>query len=118
MHNELELNGYNIATVIHPFTSLAKDVNIGKGCTLNTSCTVDHDSIIGDFVHLSPGVSLAGEVQVGNSTWLGINSTIINKISITGNCILGAGSVVIRDITEEGIYGGNIAKRIGNISKK
>ena len=42
---------------------------IGKGCIINTGSTIDHDNIIGDYVHISPGAHLAGTIKVGKGTW-------------------------------------------------
>lgn len=85
---------------------------IGSGCIINTGATVDHDSFIEDYVHISPGVHLAGTVKVGECTWLGIGSIVINNISITSGCKIGAGAVVIRDINETGIYVGIPSRRL------
>lgn len=85
---------------------------IGKGCIINTSATIDHDNCIEDFVHISPGVHIAGSVKVGNGTWLGIGSIVSNNVMITNGCNVGAGSVVIRDINETGTYLGVPARRV------
>ncbi len=68
------------------------------GCIINTGATVDHDCNLGCGVHVSPGVHIAGQVKIGDYTWLGIGSTVIQKCSIKENVMVGAGAVVIRDI--------------------
>lgn len=83
---------------------------IGRGCIINTAATVDHDCELGDYVHLSPGVHLAGTVRVGEGTWLGIGSVVGNNLSICGHAIIGAGAAVVRDIRESGTYVGVPAK--------
>lgn len=85
---------------------------IGKGCIINTSSSIDHDNIIGDYVHISPGVKLAGAVNIGRESWLGIGSIVINNISITSGCILGASTVVVKNIPESGTYIGVPARRV------
>ena len=40
------------------------DTKIGKGCIINTSASVDHDCTLDDFVHISVGAHLAGNVRV------------------------------------------------------
>ena len=130
LQNKLEFDGYNIATVIHPFTSISESsvigpgavilagvvinpfVVIGKGCIINTSCSVDHESEISDFVHLSPGSRLAGTVFVGARTWIGTNSTVINNVNIMNDVIIGAGSLVLTDVVETGTYVGSPVKKI------
>ena len=122
IYRELENIGIETITLIHPSAIIGNDVEIGlgtvvmagtvinsssrigKACIINTSSSVDHDNLIGDFVHIAPGVRLAGTVKVGNGSWLGIGSVVSNNLSICSNCKLGAGAVVVKDIEESGTY--------------
>ena len=112
------------ATLIHPASVIADDVTIcegtvvmagavinpgaviGRGAIINTGSSVDHDCMIGDYVHVSVGAHLAGTVSVGDCTWIGAGATVINNVIICGGCMIGAGAVVIRDITVPGTYVG------------
>ena len=122
IYRELENIGIETITLIHPSAIIGNDVEIGLGTVvmagtvinsssrigkawiINTSSSVDHDKLIGDFVHIAPGVRLAGTVKVGNGSWLGIGSVVSNNLSICSNCKLGAGAVVVKDIEESGTY--------------
>lgn len=77
---------------------------IGKHCIINTNCTVEHDNIIKSFSHISVGTMLAGNVYVGEKTWIGIGASVKNGITICDNCLIGAGAVVVKDIVKPGIY--------------
>ncbi|MES5891530.1 NeuD/PglB/VioB family sugar acetyltransferase [Bacillus cereus group sp. RP43] len=130
VQRRLEAEGASIPVLIHPSAIIGEQVyleegtvvmagavincctKIGKGCIINTASTIDHDNIIEDYVHISPGAHLAGTVKVGSGTWLAIGSVVINNINITNECKIGAGAVVIRDIAEIGTYVGVPAKRI------
>jgi sugar O-acyltransferase (sialic acid O-acetyltransferase NeuD family) len=130
LHENLENLGASIPVLIHPNAVVGSEVEIGagtvlmagvvincctrigKGCIINTGSTVDHDNCIEDFVHISPGVHLAGTVKVGQGSWLGIGSLVSNNINITSKCKIGAGGVVIEDITESGTYVGIPVRRI------
>ncbi|MFJ7363440.1 acetyltransferase [Peribacillus frigoritolerans] len=130
VHRKLEAKGVYIPTLIHPTAVIGEKVElasgtvvmagvvvncctiIGKGCIINTGATVDHDNIIEDFVHISPGAHLAGTVKVGKGSWLGIGSVVSNNVYITSRCIVGAGAVVLRDITETGTYVGVPSSKI------
>lgn len=101
-----------IGTVIMAGVVINSATRIGKGCIINTAATVDHDNRIADFVHVSPGAHLAGMVVIGQKTWIGIGSTISNNLTITGDCKIGAGAVVVKDITESGTYVGVPARSI------
>ena len=122
--------GLNVVSLIHPGSVIGTDVEvgigtavmagvvinsssrIGKGCIINTSSSLDHDNVIEDYVHISPGVRTAGSVSIGKGTWLGIGSIVSNNINICSGCKVGAGAVVVKDIPEPGTYVGVPVRRV------
>lgn len=74
---------------------------IHKGSIINTGTIVEHDCEVGQYVHLSPNVTLGGTVSVGKNSWIGIGATIINNIRVGDNCVVGAGSVVIHNVQSD-----------------
>lgn len=123
--------GLSVISLIHPSAVIGTDVEIGigttvmagvvinsssrigKGCIINTSCSLDHDNVIEDYVHISPGVRTAGNLSVGKGTCLGIGSVVSNNMNICSGCQVGAGAVVVKDITEPGTYVGVPVRRVG-----
>lgn len=81
-------------------TIITNDVKLGVGTLINLNCTVGHDTKIGDFVELSPGVHISGNCTIGNYCNIGTNATILPKISVGENVIIGAGSVITKDIPD------------------
>lgn len=130
VQENLRNEGAYIATLIHPTTTIGYDVIIGNGtvimagvvinsstvigngCIVNTSSSIDHDNKIDDYVHISPGVNLAGTVSIDKGNWIGIGASVSNNITICAGCRIGAGSVVIKNIDEVGTYVGTPARRI------
>lgn len=129
IQEKLEIRGANIPVLIHPEAVIGREVEIGvgtvimagvvvnccttigKGCIINTGATIDHDNLIEDYVHISPGVHTAGAVRIGKGTWLGIGSIVSNNITITSGCTIGAGAVVVKNIGKSGTYVGIPARR-------
>ena len=68
--------------------------------------------LVDDYVHISPGVHLAGTVSVGKKTWMGVGSSCLNNITIGPDVIVGGGSTVIRNIEVSGTYVGTPARRV------
>jgi sugar O-acyltransferase (sialic acid O-acetyltransferase NeuD family) len=95
-------------TIINPLTK------IGKGVIINSCAIVEHECIIGDFVHIAPGAVIAGGVLVGDNTFIGARAVIKQGIKICEDVIIGAGTVVLKDITEPGTYVGIPALKILN----
>lgn len=86
---------------------------VGKHCIVNTSVSLDHDNVLEDYVHISPGSHLAGNVKVSEETWICTGVTVINNITIAKNNVIGAGAIVIKDIEEsDSTYVGIPVKKI------
>lgn len=99
-------------TVIMANAVVNPSARIGKHCIINTGAIVEHDNILEDYVHLSPNVTLAGIVKVGKSTHIGAGSCTKQVLNIASDCVIGAGSVIVKDITESGTYVGVPARKI------
>ncbi len=130
IQSELEIAEASMPRLIHPSAIIGEKVelgvgtvvmagvvinccsSIGKGCIINTGVTIDHDNVIENYVHISPGARLAGTVRVGKRSWIGIGSVVTNNVYIISECMVGAGAVVVRDITEAGTYVGVPARKI------
>lgn len=87
-------------------------VELGTGVICNTSSSIDHECIIGDFTHIAPGAVLCGNVMVGRGTFVGANSVIRQGIRIGDNVTIGAGTVVIKDIPDNATVVGNPARSL------
>lgn len=88
------------------------NARIGKNCIINTGAIVEHDCIIEDFVHVAPGVILSGSVHIAENSHIGTNSTVIQNMKIGSNTIIGAGSVVIKDINKSAKAYGNPCREV------
>lgn len=71
---------------------------VGENVIINTSSSVDHDCHIGAYSHIAPGVTLCGSVRIETGCRIGAGTTIIEGITIEEEAIIGAGSLVLRNI--------------------
>lgn len=99
-------------TVVMANAVINSCAKIGRHCIINTGAIVEHDNVLGDYVHLSPNVALAGMVSVGKSTHIGTGTCTKQVLNITSDCVFGAGSVIVKDITESGTYAGVPVRKI------
>lgn len=67
---------------------------------------------MGNTVHIAPGVVLAGTVEVDNFSFIGANSVVKQGVKIGEKVIVGAGSVILRDIPDGKIIIGNPGKEL------
>lgn len=120
--------GFGDNCFVGPFVEIQKNVIIGNNCriqshsficelvTIGNNCFISHGA---KFVNdkFSTGKPAGGNkdlwkhTRVGNNVSIGTNATIL-PVNICDNVVIGAGSVVTKDITEPGIYAGNPAKLI------
>ena len=109
------------------------NIEIGDYSSLNRGCWVSNDTIIGNDVMMGPEViMLSGghnvnrtdipmreqgapprkPIIIGNDVWIGTRSIILPGVNIGSHSIIGAGSVVTKDVPEWAIVAGNPAKLI------
>ena len=79
-------------------TILTTDIQLGNHVLINLNCTIGHDTRVGDFTSMMPGVNVAGEVEIGRSVLVGSGANILNRVHIGDNSKVGMGSVVIHDV--------------------
>ena len=117
-HHHLLQVGATLGTLIHPSAVISRYAKVGVGSVImancvinafskigeasiiNTAATIDHDCILEDGVHVSPGANLAGGVSVGESSWLGIGCQVKQLITIGNAVVVGAGATVVSNIDD------------------
>jgi sugar O-acyltransferase (sialic acid O-acetyltransferase NeuD family) len=76
---------------LQPFAS------IGANVTLWSGNHIGHHSIIEDDVFLASQVVVSGGVRIGQGSFVGVNVTIRDHVTIGKKCVLGAGALVLED---------------------
>jgi sugar O-acyltransferase (sialic acid O-acetyltransferase NeuD family) len=117
-------------TIIHPNAIISKwveigegsiitagviitcDIKIGKHSQLNLHTTIGHDCIIGDYFTTVPGSNISGSCLFGNKVYFGTNSSVRQGVSICDDVTIGMGGVVVKNISESGVYIGNPLKKL------
>jgi acetyltransferase-like isoleucine patch superfamily enzyme len=111
---------------IGPFTEIQKSVTIGNRVKVQSHSFICELVSIGDDCFIGHGVmfindlfskggpaggdqSLWQHTKIGNHVSIGSNATIL-PVNICDHVVIGAGSVVTKDITKPGVYAGNPAK--------
>lgn len=85
-------------SIICAHTILTVDIQIGTHVIINLDCTIGHDAVIEDFATLYPSVNISGATRIGRCTELGTGMQIIQGKTIGHEAIIGAGTVVVKDI--------------------
>lgn len=114
------------------------NIEIGENFYANHNCTILDGAkvIFGDNVFIAPGcgfytaghpfdaiqrnigLEYAYPITIGNNVWISAQSVILPGVTIGDNTIIGAGSVVTKDIPANVIAVGNPCRVLRSISEK
>ena len=93
------------------------NIRVGDFTIFNLNATIGHDVIVDDFVNVSPGANISGNVHIGTRCWVGTGAAInqgtgAKNLIIGTDTVIGSGSVVLKDCEPNAVYVGIPAKRI------
>lgn len=126
---QLSETGGRALTVMHPRASVSPhariaegsfvaagavvgpDALVGRSTIVNHGAIVDHDAIVGDYCHIAPGASLAGQIRLGRNVLVGAGARVLPGVNIGDNVTIGAGAVVTRDFESNQTLVGMPARR-------
>jgi acetyltransferase-like isoleucine patch superfamily enzyme len=123
-------------TLFPPFTAdFGKNISIGKRVFINSGCrfqdqggiTIGDDSLIGhnaviatlqhDIAPSRRSNLIPLPVVIGCNVWLGANVTVLPGVTIGNDSVIGAGSVVTKDVPSRSIAIGSPARVVRTISE-
>ena len=118
-------------------TGIHGEINIGENCGISNCCIVSQSKItIGDYVYIGGGVRIydndfhsvyinerlnkpnlipSKEVIIGDRVFIGGHSIILKGVKIGNNAVIGAGSIVTNNVSENQIWAGVPAKKVKDL---
>ena len=125
-----EIPDFNFVNAIHPSVVIGDNVQLGEGvvmmagCIINpkskigdftffaTGAQVDHDCNIKNYSSISAGSITGGYVTLGEFSAITLGVTVVDRLKIGKNTVVGAGSLVIKDLPDNVLVYGNPCKVI------
>ena len=118
---------------IGPFVEIQKGVTVGAKTKIQSHAFICELVSIGSNCFVSHGVMFVNDLFteggpaggkkelwkptiIGNDVSIGTNATLL-PVTVCDHVVIGAGSVVTKDITEPGVYAGNPATKIRGLKK-
>ncbi len=102
---------FNLVVLDEAPVTFGNNVFIAPNCAFYTA---GHPT---DPVERNKGLEYARPITVGDNVWIGGNVCVLPGVRIGDNCVIGAGSVVVKDIPANSVAVGNPCKAIKSISK-
>ena len=95
-------------------------LNKGNKIVIGTNCRISHNVRMytssadpdQDFINVEIKPSRCGDIIIGNGVWIGANVFINPGVTISDNAVVGANSIVTKDVPANAIVGGVPAKLI------
>jgi sugar O-acyltransferase (sialic acid O-acetyltransferase NeuD family) len=126
-------NKYSLtfSTLIHPTVILGSHIQMGEGvtinvqtaigpnaylddfCSINRCSSIGHETRIGKYTSIGPGVAIASSVHIGEKCRIGMKAGILEHLYIGDWAVIGAGSLVNKDVPQGVVAYGVPAKVIG-----
>jgi sugar O-acyltransferase (sialic acid O-acetyltransferase NeuD family) len=123
---------FTFVNAIHPSVIIGNNVKLGvgivamAGCIFNpksqignftffaTGAQVEHDCQIGDFSSISAGSITGGYVKLGKFSAITLGVTVIDRLEIGENTVVGSGSLVTKSLPDNVLAYGSPAKVMRN----
>lgn len=123
---------FEFINAIHPSVIIGNNVKLGCGITamagvifnpkskigdftfFATGAQIEHDCIISDFASVSAGSVMGGYVKLGKFSALTLGVTVLDRLEIGENTVVGAGSLVLKSLPSNVLAYGNPASIVRN----
>lgn len=79
---------------------------------------IAHNCIIEECVMVVACAEVSGSVRVGKRSWLGPNCSIIDRITIGEDCVVGMGAVVLKSLPDRSVVAGNPARMTSDLKRQ
>lgn len=111
---DLTMTRWGMGNYIQEGVITQADVEIGDNSSIHMGSLIGHESKIGNSVFIAHAVSISGCCEIGDGCFIGTNATVLPRTRIGKWSIVGAGTVVTKNVPDYSVVVGNPARLIRN----
>jgi len=94
---------------------LGAKVSIGNHVMIRANSSINHDTIVEEYVFVGPGVTVCGNVKLGKGSYIGAGAVIKDGLTISAWSTIGMGSIVNRHVREGDVVAMPPAKSVKSL---
>ena len=128
--DEAKNKGYELYSYIHPSTKIWDEFEMGENCfilaeniiqpfvkigdnvLIGSNNLISHNTVIENNCFLTSNITLGGHITVGANSFIGLSATINQRVKIGKECIIGAGTLITKDVNDKEVYAENSSKKL------
>lgn len=111
-------NGVNISSLCNIHAGTIDPTIIEDFVQLDSMVHIGHNCNIGESTLITACTEISGSVKLGNKCYIGPNSSLMNKITLGNNVVVGLGAVVTKSFDSDSVIAGNPADHTRNLKRK
>ena len=128
--------GYELYSFVHPSTKIWDEFEMGENCfilaeniiqpfvkigdnvLIGSNNLISHNTVIENNCFLTSNITLGGHITIGANSFVGLSATINQRVKIGKECIIGAGTLITKDVNDKEVYAENSSKRLPQSSSE
>jgi len=128
--DEAKTKGYELYSFVHPSTKIWDEFEMGENCfilaeniiqpfvkignnvLIGSNNLISHNVVIENNCFLTSNITLGGHITIGANSFVGLSATINQRVKIGKECIIGAGTLITKDVNDKEVYAENSSKKL------
>ena len=134
--DEAKSKGYELYSYVHPSTKIWDEFEMGENCfilaeniiqpfvkikdnvLIGSNNLISHNTVIEKNCFLTSNITLGGHITIGANSFVGLSATINQRVKIGKECIIGAGTLITKDVNDKEVYAENSSKKLPQSSSE
>ena len=128
--------GYELYSFVHPSTKIWDEFEMGENCfilaeniiqpfvkigdnvLIGSNNLISHNTVIENNCFLTSNITLGGHITIGANSFIGLSATINQRVKIGKECIIGAGTLITKNVNDKEVYAENSSKKLPQSSSE